>query len=72
MRRERADTHLHQPRREPLLHDARERAGVRVADRLRRFIGVRRKRVVEVGVRVEVEDGEALGAAARRPAGRDR
>ncbi len=47
----RADADLHQARGEAPLHDACERAGVREAAAL--------ELVVEVGVRIDVEDGQA-------------
>ena len=58
MRRQRADADLHEPRAQLLFHDARERAGVRKAIAL--------EFVIEIAVRVDVQDGD------RRDAARDR
>ena len=57
MRRQRADADLHEAPAQFLLHDARERAGVRKAIAL--------EFVVEIAVRVDVKDGDCGGARAR-------
>ena len=54
MRRQRADADLHQPAAQFLFHDPREGAGVRKAIAL--------ELVVEIAVRIDVEDGHRRGA----------
>ena len=49
VRRQRADADLHQPARQPFLHDARERAGMRIPIAL--------ELVVQVRMRIDVQDG---------------
>ena len=51
VRGQRADADLHQPRAQVFFHDARERAGVRIAIAL--------EFVIEIGVRVDVQDRDA-------------
>ena len=55
----RADSHLHEMAREPVLHDARERTRVREAVALE--VGV------EIGVRIDLKDREIVHARAERP-----
>ena len=55
VRRQRADADLHQPLAQSLFHDAREGTGVREA--------IAFEVVVEIAVRVDVEDGHRRDAA---------
>jgi hypothetical protein len=56
MRRQRADADLHQPAAQFIFHDPRERAGVRETIAL--------ELVVEIAVRVDVEDRDLRCACA--------
>src|SRR5688572_21096787 len=51
VRRQRTDAHLHQPPAQLFFHDPREWAGVRIP--------IACELVVKIGVRVDVEDGDA-------------